>query len=121
MQLIEPLTASTEATALRKAPGVRICRGFRSSSTISTMRRPERRAASNIFGLLASTGALPGSAMPSASTTTCIEFAVAMPAQTPGPRIAFSAISFSFFLSRLPSAACTEPMKTSSMSTGLPS
>ena len=33
----------------------------------STMRRPERRARSNIFGLLASTGALPGSVMPSAS------------------------------------------------------
>ena len=32
-------------------------RGFRSSHTISTMRRPERRARSNIFGLFASTGA----------------------------------------------------------------
>ena len=67
----------------RRSSGCR--RGFRSSHTISTMRRPERRARSNIFGLLASTGALPGSVMPSASQTMCIELAVPMPAQTPGP------------------------------------
>ena len=93
MQLIEPLTASTAAAALRKAPGVMMSRGLRSSSTISTMRGPERRAMSNIFGLLARTGAAPGSAMPSASTATCIELAVAMPEHTPGPRIALSAIA----------------------------
>ena len=54
------------------------------------MRRAERRAESIMRGLFASTGALPGSAMPSASHATCIEFAVAMPEHTPGPRIAFS-------------------------------
>ena len=54
------------------------------------MRRPEARASSNIFGLLASTGALPGRLIPSASTTMCIEFAVPMPAHTPGPPMAWS-------------------------------
>ena len=88
MQLIEPLTASTEAAALRNAPAVRIFRGVRSSHTISTMRRPDWRAVSNIAGLFASTGAAPGSVMPSASHTMCIELAVPMPAQTPGPVMA---------------------------------
>ena len=93
MQLIEPLTASTAAAALRKAPAVITSRGLRSSRTISTIRWPERRARSIIFGLLARTGAAPGSAIPSASTATCIELAVAMPWHTPGPRIALSAIA----------------------------
>ena len=84
------------------------------------MRVPERRALSNIFALFASTGALPGSVMPSASHTTCIEFAVAMPEHTPGPRIACSLISRSFCRDSLPNADCTEPKKTSSMSTCLP-
>ena len=39
--LIDPLTASTAAAALRNAPGVRIDRGVTSSQTISTMRRPD--------------------------------------------------------------------------------
>jgi hypothetical protein len=121
MQLIEPLTASTAAAALRTAPAVMTSRGLRSSRTISTMRWPERRAASIILGLLARTGALPGSAIPSASTATCIELAVAMPWHTPGPRIALSAIARSRSESSLPKATCTPPTKTSSMSTSTPS
>src|ERR1041385_135524 len=90
MQLIDPLTASTDAVAFSNDPGDRMSRGFRSSSTISTIRRPDRLATSNIFGEFASTGAAPGSVMPSASHTMCIELAVPMPAQTPGPPIALS-------------------------------
>ena len=121
MQLIEPLTARTAAAALRKAPAVITSRGLRSSRTISTIRWPERRARSIIFGLLARTGAAPGSAIPSASTATCIELAVAMPWHTPGPRIALSAIARNRSDSSLPKATCTPPTKTSSMSTGSPS
>ena len=102
MQLIEPLTLSTAATALRNAPGVMMSRGLRSSSTISTMRRPERRAFSIMTGLLASTGALPGSDMPNASQTTCMELAVAMPAHTPGPRMALLLIPISVSRVSLP-------------------
>jgi hypothetical protein len=107
--------------ALRKAPGVMTSRGLRSSRTISTMRVPDCRAMSNIFGLLARTGALLGSVIPSASQATCIEFAVAMPWQTPGPRIAFSAIPRSRSRSSFPKETSTEPRKTSSMSTSSPS
>ena len=50
-----------------------------------------RARTSSIVGAVGRTGALPGSVMPSASQTMCIEFAVPMPEQTPGPRIAFVA------------------------------
>ena len=70
-------------------------RGRTSSSTSSTIRRPARSTASHIRGLLARTGVLPGSAMPSASVAMCIELAVPMPAQTPGPPTATAAISAS--------------------------
>jgi hypothetical protein len=119
-QLIDPLTASTAAAALRNAPGVRIDRGVTSSSTIWTIRRPDARARSNIFGLFASTGAAPGSVMPSASQTMCIELAVPIPAQTPGPAIALSHMPASVSLDSLPNIAWTEPMNTSSISTCLP-
>ena len=88
MQLTEPPTASTARTALAKAPGVRMSRGFRSAHTIGTMRSPAARTAAHIASLLAATGVLPGSAMPSASVAMCIELAVPMPEQTPGPRMA---------------------------------
>ena len=91
-QLIEPLTANTICTALRTAPAVMTSRGFKSCQTISTMRAPAARKCSCIFALPAATGALPGNVMPSASQTTCIEFAVPMPWQTPGLWIATSAM-----------------------------
>jgi hypothetical protein len=47
------------------------------------------------LSLSASTGVLPGIAMPSASVAMCMEFAVPMPAQTPGPLTATDAISAS--------------------------
>jgi hypothetical protein len=59
---------------------------------MSTIRAPAWRRCPSIFGLSAATGALPGSAMPSASQTMCIEFAVPIPAQTPGLCTATSAM-----------------------------
>jgi len=50
--------------------------------------RSKRTQLGNILSLLASTGAAPGSVIPSASQTMCIELAVPMPAHTPGPVIA---------------------------------
>ena len=90
MQLIEPDTASTAMAAFANASRVKIWRGRRSSSTMATMRAPAARANANMRSEFASTGALPGSAMPSASHTICMELAVPMPEQTPGPRMAFS-------------------------------
>jgi hypothetical protein len=59
--------------------------------------------------------------MPSASTTECIVLAVAMPAQTPGPMIAFSAMSATGNLGLAPKRSPIEPPHTSSTSTGSPS
>ena len=120
MALIEPDTPSTIATALRNAAAVSTLRGVRPSLTIATIRAPARRAASNIFSLLARTGADPGTHIPSASTTQCMVFAVAMPAHTPGPRIACSLRSAIANLPGLPSAAPTPPENRSSMSTCSP-
>ena len=48
------------------------------------MRWPDFLAKSTMRVEFASTGAPPGSDMPSASQTICMEFAVPMPEQTPG-------------------------------------
>ena len=71
-------------------------------------------------GLLARTGAAPGSVIPSASQAMCIELAVPMPAQTPGPVMAWSHMPASVSFDSLPNIARTEPMNTSSMSTCAP-
>ena len=93
-------------TALRKAAGVRMSRGRTSSATSPTMRRPASATACHSFGLPASTGAAPGSAMPSASAAMCIEFAVPIPAQTPGPVTAHRLISASSLTVIFPVATC---------------
>ena len=86
------------------------------------MRAPARAHVDHIFGLFASTGALPGSAMPSASQTMCIELAVPMPEHTPGPRIALSLMPRSVSFESLPEHRLhRDPRNTSSMSTCLPS
>ncbi len=118
--LSEPPTASTARTALAKAPGVRMSRGFRSSHTICTMRVPAARTSAIIFGLSAATGALPGNARPRASQTMCIELAVPRPEHTPGPRMASRLMPTSSSTGRLPVTACIAPMNTSSMSMCLP-
>ena len=80
--------------------------GRRSSPTIATMRAEACSTASHIRWLLARTGVLPGSAMPSASHAMCMVFAVPMPGHTPGPRMAFSLISVSSGSVTCPLARC---------------
>ena len=80
------------------------------------MRAPERRAASNIRSELARTGAEPGRHMPRASTTQCMVLAVAMPAHTPGPRMAWGIISARLCFIGLPKRSATWPENSSSMS-----
>ena len=103
-------------TALAKACGVRMSRGLRSSSTIARCGRPPGDAF-HILSLLAATGVEPGSAMPSASQATCMVFAVPMPEQTPGPRIATSLIARISSTVTLPKARPPAVANMSSMST----
>ena len=74
----------------------------------------------NILSDSAATGALPGSAIPSASQTMCMVFAVPRPEQTPGERIAQRLIPITSSTGVLPICACMEWMNTSSMSTCWP-
>ena len=57
---------------------------------MATIRCPACSTARHIGSLLARTGVLPGSAMPSASQARCMVLAVPRPAHTPGPSTACS-------------------------------
>ena len=114
--MIEPLTDRIVITALAKASGDRMSLGRRSSRTMSTMRAEACSTASHIRWLLARTGVLPGSAMPSASHAMCMVFAVPTPGHTPGPRMAFSLISVSSGSESWPLAWCPAARNTSSIS-----
>ena len=117
---MEPLTERTAVTALAKAAEVRMSRGRRSSAVISTTRRAACSTACHIGSLLARTGVVPGSAMPSASQARCMVLAVPIPAQTPGPSTACSLISVSSATLSLPLATCPAARNTSSISQGRP-
>src|SRR5580692_2853962 len=73
---VEPPKAKTAAIVLLKEVSRKISRGFRSSQTVSTMRRPERLA---ILGWLESTAGIdvaPGRVKPSTSVRLVIVDAV---------------------------------------------
>ena len=63
---------------------------------------------------------MPGSAMPSASAARCMEFAVPMPAHTPGPVTAQRDISASSSTVIRPAFTCPANRKMSSKSTDSP-
>ena len=66
--LVEPPIAASVLIAFSNASRVRIFESFRSSWTMSTMRRPAMRASTLRRPSTAGYAALPGSPMPSAST-----------------------------------------------------
>jgi len=112
----EALAASITVTALVKAAGVITALGRRPSATISTIRRPAQSTPDHIFSLLAWHGLLPGGAMPRASAAMCIELAVPIPAHTPGPVIAWSAMAPSSSTPSSPVRTLPASKNTSSMS-----
>ncbi len=107
-------------TALANAAGVRIDRGVTPSSTSGTIRAPAAATADHILPPSASTGVVPGSAMPSASAARCMELAVPIPAQTPGPVTAQRDMSPSSDTVIRPAFTCPANRKMSSKSTGSP-
>ena len=107
-------------TALANAAGVRIDRGLTSSSTRRTIRSPAAATAPHMAGPSASTGVVPGSAMPSASAARCMELAVPMPAQTPAPVTAERDIWPSSSTVIRPALTCPANRKMSSKSTASP-
>ena len=84
------------------------------------MRAPAAATARHIRSPRASTGVVPGRAMPSASHARCMELAVPMPAQTPGPVTAQRDISPSSSIVIRPALTCPAKRKMSSKSTASP-
>ena len=91
--LVEPPSAMVAVTAFSKASVVRMSRGFRSSQTISTMRRPAAEAMREWSESAAGIDDAPGSVMPSASAAAAIVDAVPMVMQVPNERAMPSSIS----------------------------
>ena len=76
MALVDPPSAIAAVTAFSKASVVRMSRGFRSSHTISTIRRPLAVASRECAESAAGIDDAPGSVRPSASTAAAIVDAV---------------------------------------------
>src|SRR5436190_21236550 len=83
---VEPLKAISVAIALSKAADVAMSRGFRSSQTISTMRRPLALAMRAWEESAAGIDDAPGKVSPSASVTAAMVEAVPMVMQVPKER-----------------------------------
>ena len=90
--LVEPPSASTATIALSMLAAVTMSRGFRSSQTMSTMRRPESLAIRAWRESAAGIDAAPGSVKPSASVAEVIVDAVPIVMQWPGERAMLSSI-----------------------------
>ncbi len=111
--LVEPPIAITTRIALSKASSVSTSRGFRSSSTISTMRRPLVEASREWFESTAGIVAAPGSVSPSASTAHAIVEAVPIVMQVPGERAMPSSISRQAQSSSVPARSSIQYFQTS--------
>ena len=84
--LVEPPSASTVVTALRKAVRVSSVESRTSSHTMSTIRRPVRVAITACRESAAGIDAAPGSVTPSASAALVMVDAVPIVMQCPGER-----------------------------------
>src|SRR6266853_1001638 len=84
--LVEPPMAMPVRTALSKASRVRTFDGFRSSRTISMMRRPDISASAMRRESAAGIAALPGRVMPSVSAIEAMVDAVPITMQCPAER-----------------------------------
>ena len=111
--MVEPPRAMTTVIAFSNASLVMICRAVMPLRSRLTTASPEATAKASRRLSGAGGAALPGSAMPRASATLAIVFAVYMPPQEPSPgQAAFSMASSS---SRVisPRAQAPTPSKTS--------
>ena len=90
---VDPPSAIAAVTAFSNAAVVMMSRGFRSSQTISTMRRPAADAMRGCCESAAGIEEAPGSVRPSASTLAAIVDAVPIVMQVPKERAMPSSIS----------------------------
>ncbi len=105
--------APTTLMAFSKAWRVRMSDGFRSSATISTMRRPDICARVERRASAAGMAALDGRVMPKASTREAIEDAVPMVLQWPAERELAASASRKSASSRVPARTSSDRRHTS--------
>ncbi len=91
--LVDPPSAIAAVTAFSKASVVRLSRGFRSSHTISAMRRPAATAMRGCDESAAGIDEAPGNVRPSASTAAAMVDAVPIVMHVPNDRAMPSSIS----------------------------
>ena len=84
--LVEPPIAISTAVALSKAASVMISRGFKSSHTISTIRRPQAEAIKACAVSTAGIEEAPGRVIPRASDSAIMVAAVPITIQVPAER-----------------------------------
>ena len=118
--LVEPPSARSTATALRKASIVRMSRGRMFLFTMSMTARPASFARRMRPACTAGTVPLPGRARPSTSIMQFIVLAVNMPEQEPQPGQALSSISWRAASSILPAERMPTPSNTLLRSRTLP-
>src|SRR5450756_2059803 len=87
---VEHPAAAVVTSALCRASAVSMRRGVRPSSTRPTDLLPLSFAMRYFFPCTAWVAPLPGSDIPSASVMSCIETAVPMPLQAPGPCLLYT-------------------------------
>ena len=111
--LVEPPSASTATMALSMLPRVTMSVGFRSSQTMSTMRRPVSLAIRAWRESAAGIDAAPGSVNPSASVADVIVDAVPIVMQWPGERAMLFSICCHVSSVMLPARSSAQYFQTS--------
>src|SRR3954465_11725396 len=110
---VDPPSAMAAVTAFSNAAVVMMSRGFRSSQTMSTMRRPAADAMRGCAESAAGMGGGPGSIIPSASTADVIVDAVPIVMQVPNERAMPSSISRHEHSSSVPARRSAQYFQTS--------
>ena len=113
MAFVDPPRAMATVTALSKASAVKRSRGFRSSHTISTIRRPLAEARRGWAESAAGIEEAPGRVAPSASAAAAMVEAVPMVMQVPKERAMPSSISLQAQSSSLPARFSAQYFQTS--------
>ena len=111
--LVDPPSARIVVIALSMAPAVTKSRGFKSSQTISTMRRPVSAAIRACRESAAGIDTAPGSVKPIASAADVIVDAVPIVMQCPGDRAIPSSMPCHCSSPRLPARFSAQNFHTS--------
>src|SRR3982750_907682 len=111
--LVDPPSAIAAVTEFSNAAVVMICRGVKSSHTISTLRRPHATAIRACAESAAGIDDAPGSVIPNAPPAAAIVDAVPLALQVPNDRAMPSSISRQLHSSSVPARRSAQYFQTS--------